>query len=113
MDFKLDSLKLITHRKDRTLESVVCQPTWLVVDAYTVPDGRCNIPHRYMFILSDGHHIVRALLTLSTNGNGLTIKSGDIIKIINLPLKSICESVSVEMGPLLKLGFRESRLDLG
>ena len=82
LNLKLDSLSLIANRHDPTKESVVRQPTWLVVDAYTVPDGRCNIPHRYMFILSDGHHIVRALLTLSTNGNGLTIKSGDIIKII-------------------------------
>ena len=98
MDFKLDSLKLITHRKDRTLESVVCQPTWLVVDAYSLPDDRCNIPHRYMFILSDGHHIVRALLTLSANGNGLTIKSGDIIKIIKYETIVVKDTYIVMVG---------------
>ena len=82
MDLKLDSLRLIAHNHDQTNVSVVCQPTWLVVDAYSVPDDRCKISDRYIFILSDGHHIVRALLTLSTNGNGSIIKSGDIIKII-------------------------------
>ena len=98
LDLKLDSLWLITNRHDQTNECVVRQPTWLVVDVYSVPDDCCNISHRYMFILSDGHHIIRAPLTLSTNGNGSIIKSGDIIKIIKYETVVVKDTYIVMIG---------------
>ena len=98
MDLKLDSLRLIAHNHDQSNVSGVCQPTWLVVDAYSVPDDRCKISDRYIFILSDGHHIVRALLTLSTNGNGSIIKSGDIIKIIKFQTAVVKDTYLVMIG---------------
>ena len=96
MDFKLDSLQLITHCQDRTLGSVVCQPTWLIVDRYSVPDDCCSIACRYFIILSNGHYIARALLTLSMNGARLLLQLGDIITIIKYGKEMpFCHSKSV------------------
>ena len=81
MVFDLDSLQLITHQMDGTVGFIVHEPTYLVVDTYYVPDKRCNVLDRCFIILSDGHHIVRALLTIAKNGAGSVLQLGDIIKI--------------------------------
>ena len=60
---------------------IVYKPTWLIVGTYNVPDKRCNVRDRCFVILSDGHYIVRALLTISINGDRSLLQLGDIIKI--------------------------------
>lgn len=44
-------------------------------------DKRFNVRDRFFIILSDEHHIVRALLIISKNGDELLLQLGDIIMI--------------------------------
>ena len=81
MKFALDSLQLISQYQVHKAGSVVICPSWVIVDTYTVNDKRCNVRRRFFIVLSDGHHIVRALLSISKNRDGPLLRFGDIITI--------------------------------
>ena len=70
MKFALDSLQLISQYQVHKAGSVVIFPSWVIVDTYTVKDKRCNVRRRFFIVLSDGHHVVRALLSISKNRDG-------------------------------------------
>ena len=81
MEFVLDSLQVISHYQVHEEGSVVNHPSYVIMETYAVRDKRCNVDNRFFFILSDGHHIVRAILNISKNCDGGLLQIGDIITI--------------------------------
>ena len=81
MKFVLDTLQLISQYQVHEEGSVVNHPSYVIVDTYAVRDKRCNVQNRFFFILSDGHHIIKAILNISKNCDGALLQFGDIITI--------------------------------
>ena len=81
MKFVLNTLQLIAEYQIHEGGVVVNHPSYVVVDTYTVRDKQCNVCNHFFIILSDGHHIVRALLNVSKNCDGSLLQFGDIITI--------------------------------
>ena len=81
MKFVLDSLQLITQYQVQKEGFVVNFHSYVIVDTYAVKYKQCNVRNVFFIILSDGHHIVRALLNISKNCDGSLLQFGDIITI--------------------------------
>ena len=98
MKFALDSLQLISQYQVHKEGSVVIFPSWVIIDTYTVKDKRCNVCHRFFIVLSNGHHIVRALLSISKNRDGSLLQFGDIITINQCTIVVTKETYIIMIG---------------
>ena len=81
MKFALNTLQLISQYQVHEEGSVVNHPSYVIIDTYAVRDKPYNVHNRFFIILSDGHHIVSALLNISQNCDGALLQFDDIIMI--------------------------------